>query len=284
MSWTGDDGRTWPLTAPDAAGGVVLMRGVQGLAAPTFTHFRDTYASMHGSRWRDYRADAREVFWPTYIFHDAGTAEWRALNRDFMRTMSPRRTGVWRVQSGDQPARSLRLRYEKGLEAAFDLDPTKFGWAKYGIYLTADQPYWEGEPISQSWSTAEPVYFFDAGGSPAFHISGPPAVEVATMTNPGDVEAWPVWTFTGPLSAAEVGVGGQTVSWEMDLEEGDELVIDTRPTAQTALLNGVDITADLLSYGFAEVPPGADVVLTVELDGLGGGARVDLIPLYEWGF
>lgn len=284
MTWTGFDGHEWSLTSHADGSGLVLMTGVQGLGAPTFTHFRDTYASMHGSRWRDYRANAREVFWPLYLFHDESTAEWRQLNRAFTRTMSPRKTGVWKVTSPGQPSRSLRLRYEKGLEGAFSLDPTKFGWAKYGIYLTADQPYWEGTPIARTWTTADPIPFFDAAGSPPLHISGPPRVDTATLTNPGDVESWPVWTFTGPMSGAEVGVGGQTVSWEMELAEGDTLVVDTRPTAQTAMLNGVDVTASLLTFGFAEIPEGANVPLTVLLDGIGGTARVELTPLYEWGF
>ena len=88
-----------------------------------------------------------------------------------------------------------------------------------------------------------------------------------------------------PLKVALLGAGvvGSQVAWII-LAEGDTLVIDTRPTAQTAMLNGVDVTASLLTFGFAEIPEGANVPLTVLLDGIGGTARVELTQLYEWGF
>jgi hypothetical protein len=190
----------------------------------------------------------------------------------------------------DGTQRRIRVRYEKGGEEAFEIDPVFYGWAKYGLYLTAEQPYWEGvgfDPVE--WGAAEPVYFFGGGTSgptlgPPFGIAKPTTSGRTSMSNPGDVEAWPVWTIRGPMTSCELGIEGQTVIVPFALASGDVLVIDTRPTAQTAILNGtVDKTPQLGSFGFAQVEPGDDVELTVLTTGTGGSVRVELTPLYEWG-
>lgn len=285
--WVDVNGRAWSFMGEES--GVILMRGVRGLGMPTYTHFRDDYTGTDGSYWRGLRAQSREVFWPIYIFHDGRSRDWVEHYNAFWDGLSPRAEGAWVVQGPHGEQRKLRLRYEKGGEEAYELDPSFYGWAKYGIHLRADQPYWEGAAIPRSWRTSEPVFFFgDDDEAPPFHISPPPSAEQATMTNPGDVATWPTWTLEGPLlEGTRVGVDGQAVELGFDVPSGSTLVIDTRPTAQTAILDGVDRTRDLASYGFAEIPPGKDVPVEVTLiappEGV-GSATIEIVPLYERAF
>lgn len=286
MMWVDGQGVSWPLTDTDS--GLVLMRGVRGLGAPTFVHYRDELSGTNGSYWRGYRTEAREVFWPLHVFSDGSSQDWVGYNRALWRGLSPSTEGTWVVKHEDGSTRRLRLRYTKGGEEAFDLDPVFFGWATYGIYFQADQPYWEGDPVKRRWETTEPTFFFgDDDEAPPFYISNPPTPEQATLTNPGDIDTWPVWTLEGPLASAELGVAGRTVSVPFVLGEDDVLVIDTRPTEQTAILNGtIDKTGDLGSFGFAKVPHGTDVPITVTMAAVSeevGAVTVELTPLYEWG-
>ena len=287
MEWTDGNGTRWSLSDPDS--GIILMQGVRGLGAPTFTHFRDDLSGTDGALWRGYRAEVREVFWPVYLYHDGNSADWVTRNRAFWRGMSPSKEGTWSVRQEDGTTRRLRLRYMNGAEEALDLDPVFFGWAKYGIYLQADQPYWEGDPVTRRWETAEPEFFFGPDDeAPPFYIAKPPVPAVTTITNPGDVAAWPVWRLTGPLTSATLTVDGRAISVPFALGSGDTLVIDTRPTAQTAILNGTtDMTGQLGSYGFAKIPPGVDREISVLLNPPSdevASVEIALTPLYEWGF
>lgn len=287
MTWIDGRGNSWTLTKPDS--GIILQRGVRGLGAPKFVHYRDQLGASSGSLWRGYRAESREVFWPLYLYSDGNSSDWRAYNAKFWKGMSPGLEGRWVVRAEDGTTRTLRCRYTSGGDEAFELDPVFFGWAKYGIYLQADQPYWEGEPIITTWQTAEPAFFFGPDRlAPAFHISKPPIPVQATTSNPGDVPAWPVWTLRGPLTSATLGVGSHIISVPFSLGVGDELVIDTRPTAQTAILNGTtDKTGDLGSFGFTKIPAGASVNVVVTINAPSeqvASASLALTPLYEWAF
>jgi hypothetical protein len=284
----GWDGSLWRLDSEES--GLVLMRGARGFGMVTVEHHRDEHAILPGSTWRDARVLNREVFLPLYVFSDGSSRDWQEHNRRFWRIMRTRKTALLHVMWPDGTRRHLRVRYEKGGEEAFELDPVFYGWAKYGIYLTAEQPYWEAtEPEAREWGTALPVYFFGGGTDeptlgPPFGIAKPSTAGRTAITNPGDVEAWPVWTITGPMTSCELGVDGATISVPFSLSTGDVLVIDTRPTEQTAMLNGaVDRTPDLGNFAFAPIEPGDDVELTVLTTGTGGLVRVELTPLYEWG-
>ena len=282
------DGKSWRLDAPDS--GIVLMRGARGFGMVSVEHHRDEHAIIPGSRWRDARVLEREIFLPLYVFSDGTSRDWQEHNRAFWRGLRTGKTAWLYVMWPDGTKRRIQVRYEKGGEEAFEMDPVFYGWAKYGIYLTAEQPYWEGVDFPpKEWGAALPVYFFGGGTSgptlgPPFGIAKPTTSGRTSINNPGDVEAWPVWTITGPMISCELGADGQTIIVPFPLVSGDVLVIDTRPTAQTAILNGtIDKTPNLGSFGFAQIEPGDDVELTVLTEGTGGSVRVELTPLYEWG-
>lgn len=282
------DGSSWRLDSEES--GLVLMRGARGFGMIDVEHHRDSYASIAGSNWRGFRALEREFFLPLYLFSDGSSRDWQEHNRRFWRMLRSGRT-VWvHLRWPDGTRRRIEARYEKGGEEAFEMDPVFYGWARYGLTLVAEQPYWEAVvPEQETWGAALPVYFFGGGSAPGtgpglFGIAAPSTTGVTSITNPGDVEAWPVWTLRGPLTSAVLGIGDQTVTVPFALSSGQTLVIDTRPTEQTAMLDETtDRTTDLASFGFAAIEPGEDVELTVTTTGTGGSVKVELTALYEWG-
>jgi hypothetical protein len=289
--WEGWDGSNWSLTDDDS--GLVLGRGVRGLGGLLVEHHRDDHASLAGSRWRGFRALNREVFLPIHLFSDGDSLDWVKHNRAFWKTMRSGKTGWLHIVHPDGHHRKIQLRYEKGGEEAFELDPAFYGWATYGIYLTAEQPYWEGDPVvAGPWRSAAPVPFLGGtetpGYAPMFGVSEQQTIGSATVNNPGDVETWGKWIYRGPADSATVGVGGRTVGIPIALATGERIEIDENPTEQVALLYSgdtvTDVTDQLSSFDFTEIPEGQDVPVDVELISASGGSiELHYTPLYEWG-
>lgn len=285
--WEGWDGSEWDLT--DGKSGVALyLAGVEGLHFPRFTRYTSKSRAIPGNRSRGWRAEEREVFWPILLWAD-GSDAWAARNNAFMRSMHPGRPGVWRVRAGSAPERRLALTLDVRDGYAFQIDPLRRGWAEYPITLEAAQPYWVGERIvAGPWSAPNPVDFFGEGGPP-FYISEQATFGSASITNPGDIEAWGTWTAVGPLSELKLGVADTVVEVPFSIPDGKTLVIDTDPRRPTATLGdtvpdpdgfvGEDATAQLGLQDYAPVPDGGDVALHVEATGA-GSVQFQIDPLY----
>jgi hypothetical protein len=261
MTWTGWDGSEWDLTNPD--GGVFLTgSGVEGLGMPTHQAWVGESPAVHGQTYRGHRVEPRPVFWPVYLYSDEGSAEWLALYRAFWKSLQPGKHGTWSVATPTGGRRSLSCRFVDDGRHAYDHDPIVRGWA--------DSPFWTGEPVRRTWSQGDaPEFFGGASKAPVFHITSGSQLSTAKITNEGDLEAWPVWTIKGPLTAVTVGVDGATVQWNTTLTADDILVIDTDPTVQCAWLNGVDVTDQLVTADFAPIPAGLELPLSLTLAGTG---------------
>lgn len=269
MLWTGWDGSVWDLTDP-SAGVFVQGTGVEGLSSPTHQSWVGESPAVHGQFFRGYRVEPRQVFWPVHLYSDAGTTEWLALDRAFWKSLQPGKHGTWTVETPGGGKRSLSCRFVDDGRHSFERDPMFRGWASYGVSLIADDPFWTGEAVRRVWAQSDAVDFY--GGvakAPVFHISSGSQLSTAKITNEGDLEAWPVWTITGPLTSVTVGVDGETVQWNVALTSTDILVIDTDPQVQSAWLNGTDVTDQLGTADFAPIPAGLERPLSLTMAGTG---------------
>lgn len=270
MTWTGEDGVVWDLTSGE--GGVVMMPGVRGLSMPPITHHKSVYASVPGSRWRGYSVQDREVFWPIQVFHDLSSEAWIERDRAFWKTLAPNKTGLWTVIQPNGQERTLRLRLKEDGDPVYSHDPALAGWSNYGLTFEAEQPFWQGGGgvVSKTFMPENDSDFFNgAAKASPFKISRSATVTSAIMNNPGDVEAYPVWTIEGPCTNATVGVGGVNITIPFAVATGQRLVINTAPSSQQALLAGVDRTADLGTVNFAPIPSGSNVILSLAITGTG---------------
>lgn len=268
MSWTGWDGSVWDL-ADSSVSGVVMGPGVRGLGAPPSQRFSTSSPAVAGSRFRGSRVLEREVFWPLSVLADTGLG-WVDRDSAFWRTLRVDAPGSWAVTSPGGTTRTLRCRLAD-VDEEFVVDPTRHGWASYGVHLVADDdPFWSGAPLVRSFSPGSPVDFFDPAGSPPFHISAGNLLATATLDNPGDVDAFPIWRVDGPTTSVTVGVDGRNIVIPITVAGGASLTVDTRPQAQTAIRSdGTDVTASLGAVDFAAVPPGAVVPLSLSMVGTG---------------
>lgn len=275
IEWTGDDGVTWDLTG---TGGVALGPGIRGFGMPPVKRF--TAASiLAGSRHMGFRVDEREVFWPLLVRTGRGQ-QWVDTNRAFWRTLQPHRTGTWSVTQPGGERRRLICRLDSDGDPSYEWDPALYGWMAYKVTLVAeDEPHWLGDPVRGSWTVGDPRDFFGSGGPP-FWISPAHTFGSATLTNPGDVEAWPVWTLHGPFASGSVGIGSSVLAIDFGLTSGQTLTIDSNPWGPTATMqDGTDRTGDVSDLGFAPIPAGQSIPLLVSLTG-SGSVEVDITPRY----
>jgi hypothetical protein len=279
MTWTGADGSVWDLT--DWRTGIALLRGgVTGLHFPKITKYRSESRAVPGHRRRGWRTAGRDVFWPLYVYGGRGQGEaWRDIYTRFFNTIHPEDEGVWSVTAGGK-TRTLRLTGRFEDEHQFDRDPYLDGWAIIPVELEPSQPYWSGEAVKVGpFSVPDPVDFIPEDGGPPFHVSAAGTFATATISNPGDVEAFPVWTVVGPLTDVTLGLGGVSADVPFPVADGQKLRIDTDPRNVSATLDGVDVTEDLGLLEFAAVPKGGTVPLAVGATGE-GSIRAELVPLY----
>lgn len=286
--WTGPDGSVWDLTDPD--GGVVLVRdGVEGLHFPRVDKHTTQSRAFPGHRIRGWQTTARDVLWKVYIWAD-GTNAWLDRITRFFATIHPENEGIWSVQVGDRPARTLRLTGVFEESHSYESDPTLRGWQVYSIALEAAQPYWLGERVRRGpWESPTPVDFFPDDGAPEFRISSSANFATAAIPNVGDVDAYGVWWVRDALAQIELGVGDTLIRPPFDLVDGQMLRIDTDPRNPTAQLGaavddtgdfvGDDVTRQLGLQDYARIPPGASVPLHVAAVGT-GAVMFDLTPLH----
>lgn len=303
IRWEAWDGSTWDLLTPSS--GAFLVPGVRGLTTPPATRHTSESPAVAGTRDLGDHVGEREVFWPVYLYSDEGSQAWIERDRAFWRGLRRGRFGWWVVTHPDGTERRLRCRFLNDGGHTYAVDPTRRGWALYGITLVAPQPYWEGAPIVRSWDNGDPVEFFQEDG---LHIAPGSRMGNARIPNPGDVEAWLRYTVHGPSTSASVGVDGDLVEVPFVVDASKWVVIDTHPTRQTAieidaapprpegeppmtaadieqwitdhLPLGVDRTGELGATDFA--PVAADTTADLDLNLVGAGmVTASLIPLYE---
>jgi hypothetical protein len=196
--------------------------------------------------------------------------------------MAPDKPGVWTVTHPDGQTRTLTCTAAHDGGHAYSWDPSRIGWAAYGQGLLAEQPYWAGAPIERSWKASEPVDFFGPTGfGPPFYISSGSTFASAEVDNPGNVEAYPAWTLTGPSTTASVGVDGHVVEYAAPIPDGETRIIDTRPDRLTVVdQDGNDRIDDLGGAEFVPVPAGASVALDIAVAGA-GMVTMALTPLFH---
>lgn len=300
LVWEGWDGSRWEISDPQERlvngvpvieSGVFIPReGVRGMNMPPIQRYKSESAMVAGSRYRGSRTQEREVFWPVMISTDVSSSVMREREDAWWKTMHPAKPGRWWVYAPDGTYRSLSLRFDGDGDGAFDSDPLYFGRAVYGITLVAEQPYWEGPDVTRRWGLVTTAGMFAGPG--IINISAGQALDNATIPNPGDVAAWPVWTIVGGFTSATVGVDGKLIEVPFALTADRKLVIDTRPDRLTAYeyaatdadLSGsyIDRTDDIGAAVFGAVPDGTAVPLTITVNGADTNAyaTATLTPLY----
>jgi hypothetical protein len=283
--WESPTGEVWDLREGPARIGAAGISGLLRIPAETFVR---TSAVVDGQRVTGWKANARPIIFPVDISSDSELTM-LATDRAFRSSLRPDREGVLTVQAPDGRSRSIAARLSPDAE-----DPTLEGdpldELGYVILadLIADQPWWLGGVVEKNFTDVAPPsygFFGPTGAGPSFYLAPANFRGSATISNPGDVDAWPLWEVLGPATAFRFTIGGQTISGSIDVSPDQRLAIDTDPERSSIRLYEADGSYAVVPYHqldsirFARIPDGSDRPVEVLVSG-GGSARVSFRPKY----
>lgn len=280
---TGIKSGSWPA--------IVLQPGVSGLDLPPFELHADESPNLDGSMFRETRAAARQVLLPVFVYGiDRRTL--REFKRKLANALNPKKGYcVLTFIEQDGVPRRLYCYYAGGMEGNESSNAAGFRWITYGLQLTAMDPWFYGDSEQAAkWSFGTAVPFLGNPFLPIKLSPGTSATGTLTIDNPGDIEAWPVWTITGPLKSFEFtgpdgsrfGIPAQTGGADA-IQLGRTVTIDTRPGYKTVRDDVGTNYFPLMNEAPAlwSLPPGESKVETDLVAGSGTPeVTVSFIPRY----
>ena len=273
--WIDADGSVHTLTQPGVA---KVLKGVEGDGMPPVSFVEDEVAFQPGSRLRTVKTGARLVSLPM-AFLAASSTELQAQLRAWLLALhADRGDGQLRYTGPDGTARVLACRYADGMGLVKSADTRMPTWQKAVVAFRAFDPYW--------YDAADVTIGFTAEDAPSFFPFFPLVLGAAsvfsglTVTNDGDVEAWPVWTIQGPCDSVTLRnlTTGKVLTLARSLSFGGVVEIDTRPGEKSVTLaaTGANLYGDLASgSSLWSLPRGANTV-RIEMDGTDGNSAVTM--------
>jgi len=285
--WIDPTGVEWPLT--DRRYGYWMTDGATGLGAPKRLLVTDENP-LGGSTVRTVIPKSRIINLPLYVYgltHNDFLANWRGLIDAFDMTCDPGvGPGIFRITRPGGTARQVRAYYQDGFDGTNGRGQI---WDAAAISLLVESPFWESPtPLSiERKHTSDTSTFF----SPFIHVSSGRTLGSTNLTNPGEIEAWPVWTIAGPatsVTATRHNPDGTdsafTLTGAVDL--GETVTVITDPTDQPQIIGPDGLTSwiDHLDWPGAElwsVPRGTTPV-DFTVGGSGDGTRITLAFTPRW--
>jgi|SRR5688572_315123 len=272
ITWVDPDGATVTL---HGGSDMFVVWNVSGRFSPPTRFETDDIPDGDGARLRAVHHGVREFLLPVWV-QAATESALRTAIRTLISAMNPVR-GDGRIQVtsslGDQ--REIVCRVSAGLEGQERIGDSSGVWAQmFPLMFRAHEPYWRDisdtvyGPIVVD---AEPGTFFSDQFFP-MQLADSEVFASVTVTNSGDVEAWPVWTITGPGESPllrNLTTGKDLLLADYTIAAGEVVTIDTRPdgpTRKTVVSSTVGSLFGRLSGTTSLWPlaPGANAV-TIEM-------------------
>ncbi len=275
-------GVEWPLSDIGPERGFFTTRDVAGWGARPFEYSLDPIP-RGGDAVRFIRAQSARITWPLHVWgetHDEFVDRYRQLRRAFMSTVHLNAPGVLRVTLPDASAREIDVYYESGFEGQ---SGENWLYANPVLTLLCPDGYWRATTptvVTRAHSGTNQNFL-----SPFPSVSSGQVLGSTTVDNPGDVEAWPEWTVTGPLSGltATNNTLGQEFILSYALTLGQSITITTyRPTVRGPL--GENLVAALNwpdAYLWALAPGENDVVFAAGGADTGTSVTLTFYPRYD---
>jgi hypothetical protein len=320
FSWIDPDGVEWPLSNISEDLGWHTITGPSGWGAAPIEFATDALADG-GENIRHIQEGASTIQWPMAIFgrtYDEFAQRWDRLSRAFKLTTRRRAPGLLRVARPGGVVRVAECFYEAGLGGEPGQNHL---FARPVITLRCPEGKWRAESpvvVSRTFTptigepsdpedpdSAVPVSFFApflsvtssrvVGGGSTNPDTGEPDETggdadsaLTSIVNPGDVEAWPVWTLTGPLTRLHAWneTLGSRFALSFPLSEQQTITITTRPsTVRGPGDANLSKHIDWFNPAGTELWPLADGTNTVglEVDGAGPttSVRLEFTPRYD---
>lgn len=213
--------------ALDGSQGIVLESGLRGLGiAPTAVRIQNSAGD--GGTWRSTRRTTREFDLPLTVLGETREEVETTLRRLAQalsdRDSAPKLRAFY--SDGTGPF-DIEVHYTGGAETVFGDDAgSKF--CRWPITLTAPDPYWTSVDSESLFLGADPDPRGLLPRLAALQVKSSQVIGDFTVENAGDVDAFPVWTFRGPIDEVTVtSPTGQAFAYTAPIAEGDTVTVDT---------------------------------------------------------
>jgi hypothetical protein len=244
-----------------------MQPGAQGFGAPPVQTFDTELPSVDGGVWIDSRVASRDILLPVMLW-SANEADWIADRRRLFSLFTTKGEHQIVVTTPDGLYRALGCRYLSGLESPRDGEQGPVRYAHFAVQMRAYDPYWYGDVRSVTWLLPDSGPDFFPG--PDWILTPGNVFGETLVTNDGAIEAWPVWTVSGPATLTEfTGPSGETFSFTGTLTVGESVTINTDPRTPLSQKvidsDGVNRWGDIAGDGdpfavFFELPVGESQV------------------------
>lgn len=217
----------------------VRALGDSGLEMPPMSMVEDVIPGQAGSQLREVRVATRDAVLPFFMEQSTETAL-RDLLRSLAKRLNPQLgNGRLRHIAVDGTTRDLTCRYTGGLEGERVRGQAGPVYRKGALMFRAHDPFWyDATAMSSTFTTGAQPNFL---GDPFLPIklASDTVLGEQTVSNTGDVEAWPVWTINGPATSITLSnvTTGETLTLPITLTASQSVIIDTRPFQKTVRRN-----------------------------------------------
>lgn len=276
-TYTDPDGIEWQLTDTTSESPWFTTFGVAGWGARPYEFTLDPLP-RGGDSVRFIRAEPGRLTWPLHIWggtHLEFVQRYRQLRRAFLMTVHRGQTGTIRVSRPDGTAREIDVYYEDGWGG----EPGEnWIYANPVLTLLAPDGYWRDvQPTTVRREFASGTPYLD----PYRTVSSSQVLGDTTIVNPGEVQAWPEWTITGPASAVEATntTTGQTFTITYTLTAGQTITITTlRPTVRGPAGQNIASALNWPAAYLWPLQPGSN---SVSFDVTGAAAGTSIVLSYR---
>jgi hypothetical protein len=280
-TWTDPLGVVWELsnTAPEI--GWFTPPGPAGWSATSYEIVTDPMP-RGGETVRFIRSKPATVSWPLYVYGDTHLQfvdRYRQIKRAFAMTLHRRTVGTLRVARPDGTAREIDAYYQDGFTGE---SGENWLWAKAAISLFCPDGYWRDvDPVTILRNYVAGANYL----APFPQVSDSLALGETVLNNPGDVDAWPTWTITGPataISATNITTGYEfTITYTLLANE--QITITTQqPTVRGPYGQNLVSALDWPNaYLWSLLPGDNDVIFNVSGASAGTSVQLDFHARYE---
>jgi hypothetical protein len=229
------------------------------------TAVRIDQSAGDGGVWRHTKRSIREIDMPVTVIGTDRNEVQEKLRR--LARITQDKTGPTQLVATYSDGKQLKLEmhYVAGGESKWGGNESGLTWARWVMSFRAPQPFWV--------STSTESFSIRSGNTgrgllpelSKLKVSSSSSLGIVTVSSSADVEAYPVWTITGPVTSFTASNGSQTFSIPGTIDSGETLYVNTE-TGEVTTDSGANAYARLgQAPKLFPIQPGQT---TIEITGL----------------
>jgi hypothetical protein len=217
----GSNGDTIPLDYSN----YVLNPGMAGFGIPA-TEVRIAESANDGGIWRFTKRGIRDVDLPITILGANRAEVQQKLRRLARATQDKKGPTQLRALYTNGDSLRLQLHYTGGAESQWGEDQG-FTWCRWVMSFQAPMPFWESNDTQSFTLTSGATGRGLLPQLSKLKVSSSTALGTVVVQSSADVDVFPIWTITGPITQFEATDGILTFGFNDEVQAGETITIDT---------------------------------------------------------